>query len=1012
MGEHENALTMFQEALTHDSHHTLARLNIGNYYFKLNRFPVAMQYYLQALQGIDNADSPQERSDVDRSNLIFVLNNLAQCFRETGQLNLALTTFNRANEMSSSGGEMLGWMVCNVFTVKGLLCNWQGSEVAENRLDKALRSMLLPHSIDSRVEYTTTTSSSSSSSPRKSSSEYYIDPYTVSLLTFSPPQIDMLTSATACPFVPVFSWPSESHSPTTTAATAADTVPRSLHVGYVSYDWRDHPMGRLTSFLVTQHNASKVNATCVSYGPDDSSDIRKIVQNASQHFVDLFRMGNDFEIATLLHSMQFDILVDITSHTYNGRIEITALKPAPIVINYLGYPGTTGCSGFDYSMVDKAVAPPEFHSRSFTESLIYLPHIYQSNNMPIDVPVCVSRLTCRKDERVTLPTTDTSNAKLYESSIRWICSFNSNKKMERISFFTWMNVMRRLPHALLLLQDTNKEAKENILREAAFFGIHRGRIYFLPTLRWKEHLFRAATCDLVLDTFVYGAHTTSSDMLWMWVPVLSLASWGSGRMPSRVAAAITQSLSASVDDKDGDGDGDLLSSDVLEPVDVTVEYSVKGYEDTAIRLLRDAQLLSKVHSLVGSRTLHSATFDSIRMERSVEQAYQLVSEYRHYAHSKAPTLGVSKLPYSIVMTAAAVDDDSRTGSSPRQLQCRSDADSISPRCVCSRPRARKSTPPPPLPLPVAAPLAPCDAKNVLVESLTLLAKSKMLGKNSQEKYYNYNYNCTTMQTRKRTPVEILRQESEPLKIAVLAEAVVTWQGTLVAERSYETELEVFNMFAPFLLETYWYSPELSEEIVGSGKIDYSAIWRQAIDVSFSFYSSLVGGLFTDKPFFRALPVSDGTTPSSSSGGNIEAIRLFLLEQSYLMLHHHGVCLHALGKFPESVSVFTSAYLVHPGFINVKGYLNAGVALMDMGELDLGFMMASQSVVYEQQALYAAVNETDTESETVVPEHLQQQQQGRQTAGLRIAFYCFEYGNAWWPGKLNCMYVCMYVCMYE
>eukprot|EP01037_Dinobryon_pediforme_P034878 gene34878-41008_t len=207
--------------------------------------------------------------------------------------------------------------------------------------------------------------------------------------------------------------------------------------------------------------------------------------------------------------MSIDILVDITAHTYNGRIDIVALKPAPITINYLGFPGTTGCTGFDYTMVDRFVVPPEMHRKAFTENLIYLPYIYQANNMPIEVPTY-----------------------------------------------------------------TNIEAKENILNQAEFFGILRSRIHFVPSMKWKDHLFRAAACDLVLDTFVYGAHTTSSDMLWMWVPVLSLAGWGSGRMPSRVAAAITQSLSLQLNE--GSEEVERESGDSgPEPMDVLVEYSVK-----------------------------------------------------------------------------------------------------------------------------------------------------------------------------------------------------------------------------------------------------------------------------------------------------------------------------------------------------------------------------------------------------------------------------------------------------
>jgi predicted O-linked N-acetylglucosamine transferase (SPINDLY family) len=124
----------------------------------------------------------------------------------------------------------------------------------------------------------------------------------------------------------------------------------------------------------------------------------------------------------------------------------------------------------------------------------------------------------------------------------WLCSFNANKKIEPIAFAAWMNIMRENPRAVLLLLDLDDSKRRHLLNQAAFHGVAASRLVFIPSLPWTQHLYRSASCDLVLDTFVYGAHTTSSDALWMSVPLLALESWGSGRMPSRVAAAISSSL--------------------------------------------------------------------------------------------------------------------------------------------------------------------------------------------------------------------------------------------------------------------------------------------------------------------------------------------------------------------------------------------------------------------------------------------------------------------------------------
>ena len=143
-----------------------------------------------------------------------------------------------------------------------------------------------------------------------------------------------------------------------------------IRVGYLSGDWRNHPMGRLTMRLVTGHTSNTgiqgkghrdtVCAHSLSYGENDQSSVRTYVSTHSEHFIDLENVRNDQDAAEVVEKLELDVVVDLTAHTYKGRIGIACGKPAPIVINYLGYPGTTGCQGFDYSLTDRNVAPPEF----------------------------------------------------------------------------------------------------------------------------------------------------------------------------------------------------------------------------------------------------------------------------------------------------------------------------------------------------------------------------------------------------------------------------------------------------------------------------------------------------------------------------------------------------------------------------------------------------------------------------------------------------------------------------
>ena len=251
--------------------------------------------------------------------------------------------------------------------------------------------------------------------------------------------------------------------------------------------WHDMWQGRLTKRLVTSHDRSRMDTFSLSYGNHDQSDIAFYIRNYSHYFVDLFPVHSDVEAASAIaNTLEIDILIDLTAHTYNNRLSIAAMKPSPIVINYLGFPGTTACTGFDYSMVDARAVPPEIASSLFTERVIYLPFSYQANSMPLQVSPCIDRTRCLERLRdsaghghnhsytspspptiitTTQPlsqsTTTTMNIDLSTAATAstitahsrrnhriHLCSFNSNKKFDVVSWQVWMNILTQLPEAM------------------------------------------------------------------------------------------------------------------------------------------------------------------------------------------------------------------------------------------------------------------------------------------------------------------------------------------------------------------------------------------------------------------------------------------------------------------------------------------------------------------------------------------------------------------------------------
>ena len=644
------AQELLMDLLENNPRHAMALLNAGNYHFLREEFGPAGAYYEAAVEAM-----AEMKGEEDYLNRVMAMCNVGQCYREQGMLAEAERTFFAAlaemhvhiprqvtTEVEDGaptpaktlhvyhkGTEVFTAM--NLAAIKSLGCSWSQYEELEGFLLQSVISQLQ----DPKAYETVGTGDAG-----------LIDPYTFSLQRYASRISDAGNSHLACAAVlagmnPHYEFPVRSDwFATATSDLVSTASTRPLRVGYLSQDWRNHPMGRLTMNLVTSHQPTNVTAVCISYGARDGSSVRTFVENRAAMFYDVLDVPSNQDVASFIETLQLDVLVDLTTHTYRGRIGIAALKPAPVVINYLGYPGTTGCRAFDFSMVDALSAPAELAPSAFTEKLLYLPFIYQSNFMDSHVMPCLfsDRRACRRRAVLTRVRhkNDVFHSKglddeenMAEAKINphvrlagdsgiwanpartWLCSFNTNKKLEPVVFQTWMQILQENPRALLVLLEMSNTPKKAILKNAAMYGIHSSRIVFIMNLPWKQHLYRLSACDLVLDTFTYGAHTTASDALWMWVPVLSLEGWGSQRMPSRVAAAITRSLL---------GDAAV----------VPVVQSVKQYQSIGIKLSNSVRVAHKLHDQIALASLRQPTFANAAQTAHVERAYQVATEIRMF----------------------------------------------------------------------------------------------------------------------------------------------------------------------------------------------------------------------------------------------------------------------------------------------------------------------------------------------------------------------------------------------
>ncbi|MEO8115373.1 MAG: N-acetylglucosamine transferase, partial [Phenylobacterium sp.] len=215
-----------------------------------------------------------------------------------------------------------------------------------------------------------------------------------------------------------------------------------------------------------------------------------------------------------------DILVDVNGLTRDARTGVFARRPAPIQVNWLGYPGTMGSPYHQYIVADPWIIPPGSEIY-YSEKVVRLP-CYQPND---------------RKRAVAEPRPTRAEAGLPDDAFVFCC-FNGSQKISRFTFERWMEILRQAPHSVLWLLNNTEESRLQLIREAERHGVSPERLFFAPKLHNPLHLARYPLADLFLDTTPYGAHTTCSDALWMGVPILTL----SGRsFASRVCGSLVRS---------------------------------------------------------------------------------------------------------------------------------------------------------------------------------------------------------------------------------------------------------------------------------------------------------------------------------------------------------------------------------------------------------------------------------------------------------------------------------------
>jgi predicted O-linked N-acetylglucosamine transferase (SPINDLY family)/4-hydroxybenzoate polyprenyltransferase len=522
LGEHQQAVAEYTKALQIRPDYLDAHINLGNTLGSMERLEQAIAQY-------DNALSIQPKS-------IEALNG-----RGTAQLRLAAydaawDSFQAALMIDPKSAPALSGLA----RAAAAACDWQ-------RTAQLTRDLL----------------------PRIANADAVIEPFTF-LHYCGDPALQLTCARTYArdqmPIVPQPLW------------TQGIWRNEKIRIAYVAAGLHRHPNAFLSVELFESHDRQRFEVIGVSTGPDEDSEMRRRIVKAFDRFYDV-RVSGDRGIAELINSMQVDIVVDRSGYTTNARPGMFASRPAPIQVNYLGYPGTLGTDFFDYVIADATVLPFD-QQKFYSEKIVHLPDCYQSNDS--QRAIAASSMT---REQAGLPP---------QGFV--FCCFNNPAKITAQIFAVWMRLLHRVPQSTLWLLSGGEVAAENVSREAATRGVDPKRVVFAPWIEPGAHLARHRLADLFLDTLPFNAHTTASDALWAGLPVITC--YGEC-FAGRVAASLLKAV----------GLPELVCK------------NLQDYEALALRLATEPPLLAAFRNRLAENRLSQPLFDTRRYRDHIEAAY-------------------------------------------------------------------------------------------------------------------------------------------------------------------------------------------------------------------------------------------------------------------------------------------------------------------------------------------------------------------------------------------------------
>ena len=561
LDETEEAILNWQKAIEIKPDYSHAYNNLGKGYLKLNKYNEALvifekvikinpkyfeaHYYkallLNELQRYDEAIDSWSFVIGLKPDFVKAYINRGNIFCYLKKFDRAINNYTSAYLIEPNSPFLLGSLV----HTKSVICDWED----QDKYIEELKKNLINH-------------------------KKTIDPFSSLVLLESPSMQKMAAEI----------WTNESNLKIKKIENISKK--KKITIGYYSGDFNNHAVGHLISNMLELHDKNNFEIFGFYFGKKilGKDKVQERIVSSFDKFVDISLMSTS-EIIKLSRNLKIDIAIDLTGHTgSNNRFDIFTNRCAPIQVNFLGYPGTTGSKSIEYIIADEVLIPLE-NQQNYSEKIVYLPNTYQPN----EPTKKISKKIFQKEE-FNLP----------EKSFVYCC-FNSHQKITPAVFKIWMSILKKSDGSVLWLLDDNEMSLKNLRLEASSHKVNPNRLIFAGRAPLEEHLARLKFADLFLDTFPYTAHTTASDSLRMGVPVLTCVGQ---TFASRVAASLLKAIGL--------------------PELITLYH--KDYEDMAIKIFNNSIYLQEIKLKLKKNKLDKPLFDSKLFTKNLEKAYSRIYE--------------------------------------------------------------------------------------------------------------------------------------------------------------------------------------------------------------------------------------------------------------------------------------------------------------------------------------------------------------------------------------------------